>query len=174
MNNPLHNQFPPGSIEAKDLQHLLHPTTNLKHHASHGPAVHERAEGIYLWDNHGKQYIEGMAGLWCTALGYGNEELAEVAAQQMRQLSYSQLFGGKTNEPSVLLAEKLKEMAPFDAGRVFFGLSGSDANDTQIKLMWYYNNALGRPRKEENHKSQRWLSRRHRGERFADWFTCFP
>ena len=149
MNNPLHNQFAPDSIEAKDLTHLLHPTTNLKVHAQTGPAVHARAEGIYLWDNHGKQYIEGMAGLWCTALGYGNEELARVAEEQMRALSYSQLFGGKTNEPSVLLAEKLKEMAPFDAGRVFFGLSGSDANDTQIKLMWYYNNAIGRPEKKK-------------------------
>ncbi len=111
--------------------------------------VHERAQGVYLWDNHGKQYIEGMAGLWCTALGYGNAELAEVAAEQMHKLCYSQLFGGKTNEPSVLLGEKLKEMVPFDAGRVFYGVSGSDANDTQIKLMWYYNNAIGRPEKKK-------------------------
>ncbi|MEM7098800.1 MAG: aminotransferase [Pseudomonadota bacterium] len=149
MNNPLHNQFPPDSIEAKDLEHLLHPTTNLKQHAEIGPAVHARAEGVYLWDNRGNQYIEGMAGLWCTALGYGNEELAEVASAQMKELSYSQLFGGKTNEASVLLAEKLKEIAPFDAGRVFYGLSGSDANDTQVKLMWYYNNAIGRPEKKK-------------------------
>ncbi len=147
--HPLHNQFPPGSLEDKDLRHLLHPTTNLKLHAQTGPAVHERAQGVYLWDNQGKQYIEGMAGLWCTALGYGNEELADVAAEQMRKLSYSQLFGGKTNEASVLLAEALKELAPFDAGRVFYGLSGSDANDTQIKLMWYYNNAVGRPEKKK-------------------------
>ena len=147
--NKLHNEYPPQSLEAKDLQHLLHPTTNLKLHHAHGPTVHERAEGVYLWDNHGKQYLEGMAGLWCTALGYGNEELAEVAAQQMKKLSYSQLFAGRTNEPSILLAEKLKELAPFDAGRVFFGLSGSDANDTQIKLMWYYNNARGLPHKKK-------------------------
>ncbi len=145
----LHNEFAPDSIEARDLRHLLHPTTNLKQHAQEGPAVHARAEGIYLWDNHGNQYIEGMAGLWCTALGYGNKELAAVAAQQMETLSYSQLFGGKTNEASVLLAEKLKEIAPFDAGRVFFGLSGSDANDTQIKMMWYYNNGIGKPEKKK-------------------------
>ncbi len=147
--NALHNEFPPDSIEAKDLAHLLHPTTHLKHHAAAGPTVHERAEGVYLWDNQGKQYLEGMAGLWCTALGYGNAELAEVAAAQMKQLSYSQLFAGKTHESSVLLAEKLKEIAPFEAGRVFYGLSGSDANDTQIKLMWYYNNAIGRPEKKK-------------------------
>ena len=149
MAEPLHNEFPPGSLEAKDLEHLLHPTTNLKVHREKGPAVHVRAEGVYLWDNHGKQYLEGLAGLWCTALGYGEEELARVAMEQMKTLSYSQLFASKTNEPSILLAEKLKAMAPFDAGRVFFGLSGSDANDTQIKLMWYYHNAIGKPEKKK-------------------------
>ncbi|MEE8078319.1 MAG: aminotransferase class III-fold pyridoxal phosphate-dependent enzyme, partial [Pseudomonadales bacterium] len=156
MADPLHNEFPPESIEAKDLAHLLHPTTNLRLHHEIGPTVHDRAQGVYLWDSKGKQYLEGMAGLWCTALGYGEEELIRVASEQMRKLSYSQLFGGKTNEPSVLLAEKLKSMVPMDAGRVFFGLSGSDANDTQIKLLWYYNNALGRPEKKK-------IISRHRG-----------
>lgn len=145
----LHNEYPPDSLEAKDLKHLLHPTTNLALHASKGPSVHERAKGVYVWDNHGKQYLEGMAGLWCTAIGYGNEELADVAAQQMKTLSYSQLFAGKTHEPSILLAEKLNAMAPFESSRVFYGSSGSDANDTQIKLMWYYNNAIGRPEKKK-------------------------
>ena len=149
MADPLHNEFPPGTLEAKDLEHLLHPVTNLKLHGQKGPTVHARAEGIYVWDNHGKQYLEGLAGLWCTALGYGEEELARVAAETMQSLSYSQLFGGKTHEPSILLAEKLKAMVPFDAGRVFFGLSGSDANDTQIKLMWYYHNAVGKPEKKK-------------------------
>ncbi len=71
MADPLHNEFPPESIEAKDLEHVLHPTTNLAQLHRDGPAVHQRAKGVYLWDNHGKQYLEGMAGLWCTALGYG-------------------------------------------------------------------------------------------------------
>ncbi len=149
MSDPLHNEIAPGSIEAKDLAHLLHPTTNLAEHHRQGPAVHARAEGVYLWDNRGKQYLEGMAGLWCTALGYGEEELVRAAEQQLRKLSYSQLFAGKTNEPSVLLAEKLKAMMPFAAGRVFFGLSGSDANDTQIKLMWYYHNLVGKPERKK-------------------------
>jgi 4-aminobutyrate--pyruvate transaminase len=111
--------------------------------------VISRAEGAYVWDNQGNQYLEAMAGLWCTALGYGEDELARVAYEQMKTLSYNQLFAGKTNEASVLLAEKLKAMAPMDAGRVFFGLSGSDANDTQVKLMWYYNNSVGRPEKKK-------------------------
>jgi 4-aminobutyrate--pyruvate transaminase len=149
MADPLHNEFPPDSIEAKDLKHLLHPTTNLAQHQANGPKVISRAEGAYIWDNQGNQYLEAMAGLWCTALGYGEDELARVAYEQMKTLSYNQLFAGKTNEASVLLAEKLKAMAPMDAGRVFFGLSGSDANDTQVKLMWYYNNSVGRPEKKK-------------------------
>ena len=144
-----HNEYPDHSVEGMDLRHLLHPSTNLAQHQQHGPMVLESAEGVYITDNQGKQYLEGMSGLWCTAIGYGQEELAKVAYEQMRKLNYSQLFAGRTNEPSVLLADKLKKMAPFDAGRVFFGLSGSDANDTQIKLIWYYNNAIGRPEKKK-------------------------
>jgi 4-aminobutyrate--pyruvate transaminase len=149
MADPLHNEFPPDSLEAKDLLHLMHPTTNLKLHHQTGPKIHDHAAGVYIWDQRGKQYLEGMAGLWCTALGYGEEELARVASEQMRKLSYSQLFGSKTNEPSILLAERLKQMVPFDMGKVFFGLSGSDANDTQMKLMWYYHNAIGQPQKKK-------------------------
>ena len=149
MSEPLHNELAPDSIEARDLRHLLHPNTNLGELQRQGPAVHSEAKGVYLWDNHGKQYLEGMAGLWCTALGYGVEELADAASEQLKKLSYSQLFGGKTNEPSVLLAEKLMEIVPIEGGRVFFGLTGSDANDTQIKMMWYYHNLIGRPEKKK-------------------------
>ena len=149
MSNPLHNELAPASIAARDLAHLLHPSTNLAEHHRQGPHVFARAKGAYVWDAAGKQYLEGMAGLWCTALGYGEEELVRVASDQMRLLSYSHLFAGKSNEPSVLLAEKLKAMMPFDAGRVFFGLSGSDANDTQVKLMWYYHNLIGKPERKK-------------------------
>ncbi len=149
MSDPLHNEIAPDSIAAKDLAHLLHPNTRLGDHHRVGPVIHDRAEGVYLWDGHGKQYLEGMAGLWCTALGYGEEELIRAATEQLRKLSYSQLFASVTNEPSVLLAEKLKAMMPFEAGRVFFGLSGSDANDTQVKLMWYYHNLIGKPARKK-------------------------
>lgn len=149
MTKLLHNEFPPGSLHAKDLEYVLHPTTNLAQHLQQGPTVHTRAEGVYLWDDQGNQYLEGMAGLWCTALGYGEEELIAAATEQMRKLSYSQLFAGKTNEPSVLLAEKLCNMVPMENARAFFGLSGSDANDTQVKLMRYYNNAIGKPEKKK-------------------------
>jgi len=149
MADLLHNEFPPDSLEARDLRHLLHPATNLKLHQQTGPKIHDHAQGVYLWDSQGRQYLEGMAGLWCTALGYGEEELVRVATEQMRKLSYSQLFGSKTNEPSILLAERLVQMVPYDMTRVFYGLSGSDANDTQMKLMWYYHNAIGKPEKKK-------------------------
>lgn len=133
----------------RDLDALLHPTTHLMQHHARGPLVLARAEGIHVWDEHGRQYIEGMAGLWCTAVGYGEPALAEAAAEQMRTLGYAHLFSGRSHEPAILLAEKLKSLAPFAASKVFFGHSGSDANDTQIKLIWYYNNAIGRPRKKK-------------------------
>jgi 4-aminobutyrate--pyruvate transaminase len=137
------------SLQERDLAALLHPTTHLPRHREQGPLLIDRAQGVHVWDQQGKQYIEGMAGLWCTALGYGVKELADTAAEQMSRLSYAHLFGGKSHEPAIELAEKLKEMAPFPAAKVFFGHSGSDANDTQIKLIWYANNARGKPNKKK-------------------------
>lgn len=138
-----------GALEALDLKRLFHPNTNLAAHHRSGPLIVDRGEGIYVWDNRGHRYIEGMAGLWCTTLGYGDEELARTAYEQLKKLPFTHLFAGKSHEPAIALADKLVSLAPFDASRVFFGNSGSDANDTQIKLVWYYNNALGRPRKKK-------------------------
>jgi 4-aminobutyrate--pyruvate transaminase len=136
-------------LEALDLQRIFHPNTNLAAFRESGPLVLARGEGIFVWDNHGNRYIEGMAGLWCTTLGYGDEELAQAAYDQIKQLSFTHLFAGKSHEPAILLAEKLVGMAPFEASRVFFGNSGSDANDTQVKLAWYYHNAIGKPKKKK-------------------------
>lgn len=108
-----------------------------------------KGEGIYVWDDAGNQYIEGLSGLWCTSLGYANEEIAQVAYEQMKTLSYGHLFLDKSHTTAMELAERLKEMVPGDFSKVFFGLSGSDANDTQIKLVRYYNNALGRHKKKK-------------------------
>jgi adenosylmethionine-8-amino-7-oxononanoate aminotransferase len=124
------------------MSHVIYPTTNLK---ATEQLVIERGEGVYVYDNGGKQYLEGMAGLWCTALGYGNEEVVETAAQQMRTLAYSHMFGGKTHPAAMELADKLSAMVPIANAQVFFGNSGSDANDSLVKLLRYYNNAIGRP-----------------------------
>ncbi len=139
----------PGSMQARDADAVFHPMVNLQQFHAKGPLMITKGEGVYVWDDQGKQYIEGLAGLWSTALGYGNEELARAAYEQMQTLSFQHMFMGKGHEPAVLLAEKLKEIAPMAASKVFFGLSGSDANDTQIKIAWFYNNALGRPQKKK-------------------------
>jgi len=133
----------------RDVETVLHPATNLVLHRTTGPLVLDRAEGIYVWDADGKRYIEGLAGLWCTGLGYGNQELVEAAREQMSKLSFTHLFGGRSHEPAIALAEKLKEMVPAPTSKVFFTSSGSEANDTQIKLAWYYNNARGLPKKKK-------------------------
>ncbi|MEX2482784.1 MAG: aminotransferase [Gammaproteobacteria bacterium] len=140
---------PNSTLAARDLDAVLHPQTHLGQHHSKGPMMLARAEGVYMYDDQGKQYLEGLAGLWCTALGYGNEELARAAYDQMKTLSYAQLFASKSHEVGVQLAEKIKEMVPLHKSKVFFGNSGSDANDTQIKLVWYYNNVIGRPEKKK-------------------------
>ena len=137
------------NLAVRDIETLIHPYTNLAVFRESGPLVIERAKGVFVYDNRGKQYLEGMAGLWCTALGYGNEELVEAAAAQMRKLSFAHLFSGKSHDPGIELAERLKEIAPVPISKVFFCASGSEANDTQIKLVWYMNNALGRPKKKK-------------------------
>jgi 4-aminobutyrate---pyruvate transaminase len=132
-----------------DLEHLFHPSTDLKGHSQSGPVIWDRGEGVYIHDTEGRRYLEGMAGLWCTALGYGEKELARVAAEQMEKFCYGPLFAGKSNEPSIRLAAKLAEWVPIEGARFLFGCSGSDANDTQVKLMRYYHNAIGKPEKKK-------------------------
>jgi 4-aminobutyrate--pyruvate transaminase len=139
----------PSNLAVRDIETLIHPYTNLDQFRQTGPLVLERGQGVHVYDSEGKSYIEGMSGLWCTALGYGNEELVEAAAAQMRKLSFAHLFGGKSHDPAIELAERLKEIAPVPISKVFFCNSGSEANDTQVKLVWYMNNALGRPRKKK-------------------------
>jgi len=140
---------PLSNLATRDVETLLHPYINLARFRETGPLIIERGQGIYVYDSDGKPYIEGMAGLWCTALGYGNEELVEAAAAQMRKLSFAHLFTGRSHDPAIELAEKLKEIAPVPISKVFFCNSGSEANDSQVKLVWYLNNALGRPKKKK-------------------------
>jgi 4-aminobutyrate--pyruvate transaminase len=140
---------PLSNVATRDIETLVHPYTNLAAFRENGPLVIDRAQGVFIYDTKGKAYIDGMAGLWCTALGHGNEELIEAATRQMRRLSFAHLFSGKSHDGAIELAEKLKEMAPVATSKVFFCNSGSEANDSQVKLVWYMNNGLGRPRKKK-------------------------
>lgn len=126
------------------MHNVIYPTTNL---ASVEQITIERGEGVYVYDSQGRRYLEGLAGLWCTALGYGNQELIDAAAEQMGKLAYYHAFGGKTHPSIMELADKLSEMVPVENAKVFFGNSGSDANDTLLKIIRYHANATSNPKR---------------------------
>ncbi|AXF02389.1 aspartate aminotransferase family protein [Paraburkholderia hospita] len=137
------------NLKQNDINHYLHPYTNLSLHREVGPMVIERGEGVYVYDSEGNRYLEGLGGLFCASLGFSETRLADAADRQMRKLPFYHAFGHKSSEPSILLAEKLISMAPVPMSKVFFANSGSEANDTAVKLIWYFNNAIGRPQKKK-------------------------
>ena len=137
------------SAAARDIANVLHPNTDLKMHQEVGPIVITRGEGVRVWDDTGNGYIEAVAGLWCASLGFSNERLVEAAAAQMRKLPYYHGFTSKSHGPMIDLAEMLIQRAPVPMSKVFFANSGSEANDTAIKMVWYFNNAVGRPQKKK-------------------------
>jgi len=139
----------PNSVQARDIASIVHPQTNLVKHLEQGPIVMERGQGCYVYDDHGRCFLDAAAGLWCASLGYASERLARVAYEQMRKLGYYHLYRGTTNETGVDLAERLLQIAPVPMSKVLFQCSGSEANDTAIKLVWYYHSAIGKPEKRK-------------------------
>jgi 4-aminobutyrate--pyruvate transaminase len=139
----------PDSLARADITNELHPYADARLHERIGPVVIDRGEGIYVYDTTGKEYIEGMAGLWSVAVGFNEPRLVQAAAAQMAKLPYYHMFGHKSHEPVIRLAEKLVAMTPPQLTRVFFTNSGSEAVDTTVKMVWYANNALGRPKKKK-------------------------
>lgn len=137
------------SAAARDLKFVLHPYTNMEKHQEIGPLIVEGAQGVWITDDSGNRYIEGMAGLWCTSLGFGEDRLIDAATKQMKALPYYHLFTHKSHNPAIDLAEKLCDMAPGNMDKAFFANSGSEANDTAVKLIWYYHNAIGKPEKKK-------------------------
>ena len=128
------------------MSSIIYPVTNLA-------AVEQlnivSGKGVYVYDDAGNQYLEGLSGLWCSALGYGNEELIAAINSQLKTLSYSHLFGGRTHPVVIELADKLAAMLPVPDARIFFSNSGSEANDSHIKMLRYYSNAIGKPQKKK-------------------------
>ncbi|MDE1187864.1 MAG: aspartate aminotransferase family protein [Pantoea sp.] len=141
--------YQPNSVEARDAAYHLHSYTNARKNEEEGSLVIERGEGVYVYDNTGKRYIEGMAGLWSVGVGFGEKRLVEAAARQMGTLPYYHTFTQKAHNPSIDLAEKLVRMAPVPMSKAFFTNSGSEANDTIIKMVRYRSNALGKPEKKK-------------------------
>jgi 4-aminobutyrate--pyruvate transaminase len=141
--------FGANSAAARDIANVLHPYTDLEAHQQVGPVVISRGKGVRVWDESGKEYIESVAGLWCAALGFDNERLVQAAVTQMRKLPFYHAFTAKSHEPMIDLAEMLIARSPVPMSKVFFANSGSEANDSAIKMVWYLNNALGRPKKKK-------------------------
>jgi 4-aminobutyrate---pyruvate transaminase len=133
----------------RDIATSIHPYTNLKLHETEGPMVITEGDGVFVRDENGKSYLEGLAGLWCASLGFSERRLADAAYQQMLKLPFYHTFAHKAHDVGIELAEKLLSIAPVPMTKVFFVNSGSEANDTVVKLVWYYNNALGRPQKKK-------------------------
>jgi 4-aminobutyrate---pyruvate transaminase len=132
-----------------DREHVFHPFTVLGRHERTGPLMIVEGSGSTVRDTEGREYLDGMAGLWCVNAGYSQREIADAIHAQAVRLPYYHSFSSMATEMPALLAERLLAMAPVPMSKVFFGTSGSDANDTQVKLVWFYNNALGRPRKKK-------------------------
>jgi len=140
------------AIIAKDRSAVLHPFTYLKGHADGSgpePIVMQTAKGVRITDARGRQLIDGFAGLYCVNVGYGRTEVAEAIARQAYQLAYYHSYAGHTTEVLAELSDRLVRMAPGRMSKVFYGMSGSDANETQAKLVWYYNNLRGMPAKKK-------------------------
>ena len=141
--------YAPNSLAARDVAYMLHPYTHLKVHEERGPTVVSRGEGIYIYDDDGKRYIEGMAGLWCVSLGFSERRLIDAAIRQFEVLPYMHVFAHRSTEPVIELGERLIQIAPGNMRKVFFCNSGSEAIDTAIKFVWYFNNALDRREKKK-------------------------
>ncbi|TGV63578.1 aminotransferase class III-fold pyridoxal phosphate-dependent enzyme, partial [Mesorhizobium sp. M00.F.Ca.ET.149.01.1.1] len=134
-------------LSAWDRDHFFHPSTHMGTHArGESPArIMAGGEGVTVWDNTGRKSIDAFAGLYCVNVGYGRQKIADAIAEQAKNLAYYHAYVGHGTEASITLAKMIIDRAPKGMSRVYFGLSGSDANETNIKLIWYYNNVLGRP-----------------------------
>jgi len=140
------------SLEEIDRQTVFHPSTHLADHAhgrSGGPRIIDTAKGVRIVDRNGVELIDAFAGLYCVNVGYGRTEIADAIHEQALKLAYYHSYVGHSSEPVIRLSERLIGMAPEGMSKVYYGMSGSDANETQIKLVWYYNNVLGRERKKK-------------------------
>ena len=137
------------SLDEMDRQSLLHPYTSLSGHQETGSGIMSSGSGVTLTDINGKEYIDGMAGLWCVNIGWGHKEMVEAIAEQVDQLAYYHSFFAMATEPPIRLADRILRVAPDNMSKIFFGNSGSDANDTNVKLVWYYNNIRGKPDKQK-------------------------
>jgi L-2,4-diaminobutyrate transaminase len=145
--NPTHDA---AGLVALDRASILHPATNARDFAAgKAPAtIIDSAAGIRIRDVDGRELIDAFAGLYCVNIGYGRTEVADAIARQAHKLAYYHTYAGHSNEELIRLSDRLVRMAPGKPSKVFYGTSGSDANETQAKLVWYYHNLIGKPKKK--------------------------
>jgi L-2,4-diaminobutyrate transaminase len=138
-------------LEAWDRENFFHPSTHLAQHTRGESAtrVIRSASGVFIEDRDGNRLLDGFAGLYCVNVGYGRQEIAEAIAEQARELAYYHAYVGHGTEASITLSKMILERAPQNMSKVYFGLGGSDANETNVKLIWYYNNIRGLPQKKK-------------------------
>ena len=141
--------FAPNSPRARDIASVLHPQTNAGRHLETGPTIMSHGTGIFIHDDEGHSYLDAGAGLWCASLGYSSKRLAKVAADAMSQLGYYQIFRHASHGPAIDLSEKLLSIAPVAMSKVLLQCSGSEANDSAVKLVWYHWHAQGKPEKRK-------------------------
>lgn len=143
----IRNHFPTEELQKRDAAHHLHPFTAQHDLANKGSRIITSAQGVYVYDSNGEELLDAMAGLWCVNIGYGREELAQAAERQMRELPYYNTFFQTTHIPAIDLSEKLAKLAPRDLNHVFYAGSGSEANDTNIRIVRQYWALLGHAEK---------------------------
>jgi len=147
------NKIPEGlSREEIDRRTVFHPSTHLKNHANGTagtPRIIESADRLTIKDSHGKELIDAFAGLYCTNVGYNRQEITRAISEQAEKLAFYHSYVGHSHDPLIRLSERIIRNAPKGMSKVYYGTSGSDANETQAKLVWYYNNILGRPEKKK-------------------------
>jgi len=142
----------PATLETLDRHTVFHPSTQLASHArgdGQPPTIMDHGDGIEITDVHGNTWIDAFAGLYCTNIGYNRREITDAITEQANKLAFYHAYAGYSHEPVIRLSERLLRMAPAGMSKVYYGQSGTDANETQLKLVWYYNNVLGRPQKKK-------------------------
>lgn len=147
-SNYLENHLPTAQLQKIDAEHHIHPFTDRAGLNQKGARIITRADRVYLWDSEGQKMLDGMAGLWCVNLGYGRKELVDAAAKQMMQLPYYNTFFQTSHPPAIMLSQRLAELAPGDLNHVFFSGSGSETNDTNVRMVRHYWASLGKPEKK--------------------------
>jgi len=156
MTNPIPQDL---ALDEIDRRTVFHPSTHLKNHA-HGtagsPRIIDHGDRIHVTDTNGNRLLDAFAGLYCTNVGYNRQEITRAISAQAEKLAFYHAYVGHSHEPMIRLSERLIRMAPAGMSKVYYGSSGSDANETHAKLVWYYNNILGRPAKKK-------IIARHRG-----------